>query len=297
MDGIRNTAELLEHIRVKKTEECFYEGMSENIGSPNIYGGQVLAQSLAAAYETVDDGRLAHSIHAYFFLPGDYTKSVLYRVETIRDGRSFTTRNIKAIQNDKVIFQSIISFQTEEKGLEHQFKKPFLFRRPSVLLNWEQFSNLFKSKLPRAAVEWFSIKRPIEFKPVEVERYIWPGKWRPKRHIWFRFKGTSKVNISKIQLQQMLLYASDYNLLFTAAETHTPIPNQLQMASIDHAMWFHRDFDASENLLFALDSPSSSNARGFTRGNIFTASGKLVASVTQEGLMRVKKKKKPQKKS
>lgn len=284
---MKDTASLLKHLDVKSREEWVFEGQSVDIGSPSVYGGQVLAQSLNAAYKTVDESRLAHSIHAYFFLRGDFDAPVIYQVEAIRDGKSFTTRDVKALQNDKVIFQSIISFQVKEVNCyEHQIRKPFLFRTPRWLWSQLDYYQSFKKFFPPKLQEWLSYDRPIEFKPVEIERFVFPKfRYKPKRHIWFRFLKTLPVD--QRQAQQMLLYASDYNLLFTSLDPHAGISmSKIQAASIDHAMWFHREIDISDWLLYQLDSPSSSNARGFTRGNIFTRKGILVASTVQEGLIR-----------
>jgi acyl-CoA thioesterase-2 len=285
--SMKDTQSLLAHLDVEPLNEWLFEGQSVDIGSPSVYGGQVLAQSLSAAYKTVDPDRLAHSIHAYFFLPGKFTKPVTYRVEAIRDGRSFTARSVQALQDGKLIFESLISFQRREsRAYEHQIKKPFLFRTPKLLLSTLDYYQFFKRFFPPKLNEWLSYDRPIEFKPVEVERLIFKKfRFKPRRHIWFRFLKT--VPVDQRQAQQMLLYASDYNLLFTSLDPH-PEANlgNVQAASIDHAMWFHRDIDISDWMLYQLDSPSSSNARGFTRGNIFTRKGVLVASAVQEGLIR-----------
>jgi acyl-CoA thioesterase-2 len=284
---MKDTESLLKHLDVEPTGEWTFLGQSVDIGSPSVYGGQVLAQSLNAAYKTVEPTRWAHSIHAYFFLPGNFQLPVSYQVEAIRDGRSFTTRNVKAIQNDKVIFQSIISFQVKEQHYyEHQVRKPFLFRTPRWLWSQLDYYQTFKKFFPPKLKEWLSYDRPIEFKPVEVERFLFPRfHYKPRRHIWFRFLKTLPVD--QRQAQQMLLYASDYNLLFTSLDPHGGATmGKVQAASIDHAMWFHREIDVSDWLLYQLDSPSSSNARGFTRGNIFTRRGSLVASTVQEGLIR-----------
>jgi len=284
---MKDTASLLKHLEVEPIGEWIFEGQSVDIGGTSVYGGQVLAQSLNAAYRTLEPTRLAHSIHAYFFLPGDYHLPVTYQVEAIRDGRSFTTRDVKAIQKDKVIFQSIISFQVkEEHYYDHQVRKPFLLRTPRWLMSQLNYYQMFKKFFPPKLNEWLSYDRPIEFKPVEVERFFFPRfHYKPKRHIWFRFLKTLPVD--QRQAQQMLLYASDYNLLFTSLDPHGGATmGKVQAASIDHAMWFHREIDVSDWLLYQLDSPSSSNARGFTRGNIFTRRGVLVASAVQEGLIR-----------
>lgn len=292
MAELKGTKELLKHLELEELEDCSYLGNSEDIGSPNIFGGQVLAQSLAAATKTVEKDRLAHSIHSYFFLPGDFQKPVLYKVEKIRDGRSFNTRNVKALQNEKVIYECVVSFQREEKSpYNHQFKKPVIFRIPKFLISWDQVYSRYKDKVPAALAGWLAIVRPLEIKQINFENFIPKIKWAPKSKVWFRFKEAKDLEISYPQLQQMLLYASDYNILMTALNPY-PKANMAntQMATIDHAMWFHRKFSASDTFLYTMDSPSASNNRAFTRGFIYTKKGVLVASVTQEGLMRKKKK-------
>ncbi len=291
---MNNTEELLKHLTLDKIGQNIFVGQNADVGSPNIYGGQVLAQSLSAAYETVESNRIAHSIHSYFLLPGDKTKPVEYRVENSRDGKSFTTRSVKAYQENREIYNAIVSFQIEEKdALEHQFKKPFMFRVPSVLFSWSQYAKILKGYIPKKGLDFLSIRRPVEFKVVEIERFIFRFiKYPPRKKLWFRFlKANSQIDQRKVQ--QLLLYSSDYYLLSTALDPHaststTKLIKGLKMASIDHAMWFHRKFDPTEWLLFDLDSPSATSSRGFTRGSIYTKSGTLVASVCQEGLIRLK---------
>ena len=284
---MKDTRSLLVHLDVTPVGENEFEGNSLDIGSPSVYGGQVLAQSLNAAYKTVPSTRMAHSIHAYFFLAGDFNLPVRYRVEAIRDGRSFTTRSVKAFQSDRLIYEALISFQVREPvSYQHQISKPRLWRTPSLLFSTLNYYQFFKRFFPPKLKEWLAYDRPIEFKPVEIERFIFKRfRYKPRRHIWFRFLETMPVD--QRQAQQMLLYASDYNLLFTSLDPH-PEANMgnVQAASLDHAMWFHRDINIEDWLLYQLDSPRSSNARGFTRGNIFSRSGILVASAVQEGLIR-----------
>jgi len=220
-----------------------------------VFGGQVLGQAMHAAYQTVPEGRLAHSMHAYFVLGGDCNFPIIYHVDTIRDGGSYNTRRVTARQKGKTIFVMAVSFQKEEKGL--------LYRR-------------MKGIHPRA----------IEFRPVEKPDPLNPNPAPPFRNIWLRAK--EKLDASIPLQHQLLAYASDYNLLLTAVNPHQANAKRgnLFLASLDHAMWFHRDFNMSDWLLYALDSPSASNGRGFSRGNFFDRDGKLVASVVQEGVIR-----------
>lgn len=282
--------DLVELLDLEQIELNIYRGQSYTVGSPNVFGGQVLAQALNAASRTVDENRFVHSLHAYFILPGNLEIPILYRVERLRDGGSFTTRSIQAIQNGKTIFQMIASFQSEQEGYSHQFEMPKDIKQPEDLLSWDDFRERFANMLPKSFKLWLDIDRPIEFKPVEIENPAQPKKMEPYKHVWIRAKGAMPND--KAMQQQVLAYASDYNLLATALLPHGDKANfrNIKMASLDHAMYFHREFDLSDWLLYAIDSPSSSNARGFTRGNIFNREGVLVASVIQEGLIRPIKK-------
>ncbi|MEL6718082.1 MAG: acyl-CoA thioesterase II [Bacteroidota bacterium] len=285
---MKDAQQLLDTIQLEQIEENIYRGKSHSIGSRRVFGGQVLAQALQAATLTVPDERLAHSMHGYFILPGDVNKPIIYDVDRIRDGRSFTTRRVVAIQNGSAIFNMSASFQIEEDGYEHQINMPNV-PPPEALQNGIELMRANRNKLPEYLQKSIELPRPIEFRPVEMPHFVNPSKGRPFRHIWIRVKGDVEDRPS---IHRMLLaYASDYNLLETALRPHGTTWSEIVAASIDHAMWFHRDFRMDEWLLYALDSPSASNARGFTRGNVFDRSGKLVASVVQEGLIRKRRKK------
>ncbi len=282
--------DLIDHLNLEQIELNLFRGYNKTIGSPNVFGGQVLAQALNAANRTVPDDRYVHSLHAYFVLAGNLDLPILYEVERIRDGRSFTTRNIKAIQNGNVIFNMIASFQIEEEGYNHQIEMPAGIQTPEKLMSWDEISVKFKDFLPNRYKTWLNLDRPIEFKPVELTNPMERKKQEPFRNVWLRSKG--KMPEDKNLQQQVLAYASDYNLLASSLLPHGDVAtfDNVRMASIDHAMWFHRDFNLEDWHLYTIDSPSTSNARGFTRGNIFNLSGKLVASVVQEGLIRPIKK-------
>lgn len=288
---MKNVSELLERTKLEQIEDNIFRGESHDMGSPNIFGGQILGQALDAAMHTVPEDRIAHSFHGYFILPGDLTKPVVFEVERIRNGGSFSTRRIVAIQNGKAIFNSSASFQLRQEGLEHQIEMPKKIANPDQLIDDRELGKQYAEYLPKIFKEYLEIPRPIEFRPVEIFDYFKPESLSPFRNVWIKARGKMGDDIK--EHQKVLAYASDYNLLTTAIRPHqheVTIP-QLQMASLDHAMWFHREFRADEWLLYALDSPSASNARGFTRGNFFTQDGKLVASVVQEGLLRRKRKK------
>ena len=277
--------ELLESIALEAIEENIYRGVSHSIGSKRVFGGQVLAQALQAATLTVAEERLVHSLHGYFILPGDPSKPIIYNVDRLRDGGSFTTRRVVAIQHGKAIFNMAASFQIQEEGFEHQVPMPNV-PSPDVLMNAGQLLEKYREHLPADVQRTLAVPRPIEFRPVEKPYFINPVKNQPFRHIWIKANG--KLPDTPSTHRMVLAYASDYNLLETAMHPHGVTWNEVMAASLDHAMWFHRDFRADEWLLYALDSPSASNARGFTRGNVFDIEGRLVASVVQEGLIRRK---------
>lgn len=280
-----NTAdELVSLLSLEKIEQNIFRG--ENYQAPwkRVFGGQVLAQSLYAAYQTVPEDRILHSMHGYFILAGDISMPILYEVDRIRDGGSFTTRRVNAIQNGKAIFSLISSYQSIQEGFDHQILMPNV-PPPDALVSDLTLLEAIKDKAPEFYKN-FAHPRPIEFRPVEKLNPLIPQSQQPFRHVWIKANGELPNDLKLHQI--ILAYASDYNLLGTATLPHLDkiSLNKVFMASLDHAMWFHRDFRIDEWLLYALDSPSASNSRGFTRGNFFTQDGKLVASVVQEGLIR-----------
>ena len=285
---MKEVKELLDLLELEQIEENLFRGLSHSIGSRRVFGGQVLAQALNAAIRTAPDDRFVHSLHAYFILPGDIEHPIVFEVDRIRDGGSFTTRRVKAIQKGQAIFLMSVSFQLEQEGFDHHISMPNV-STPDMLVSWEELLDKYGEMLPENIRRFLNIERPIEFRPVEMINPALPGKSRPYRHVWMKVKG--EMPEAKTAHQCVLAYASDYNLLTTALLPHGNEASfqHVQLASIDHAMWFHRPFRMDSWLLYAIDSPSASNARGFTRGNIFTIEGKLVASVVQEGLMRVKR--------
>lgn len=275
--------ELLDLLALEEIDLNLYRG--QNYLSPwgRVFGGQVLGQALHAAYETVPDNRIAHSLHGYFILTGDISKPIVYDMETLRDGGSFTTRRVTAKQNGKAIFNMAASFKTPKTGLNHQISMPEVPSPESLKSDIEIYQDL-KDSHPKL-FKSLTNERPIEFRPVENYSFLNPTKEEPYRHVWLKAKGSLPDDIRVHQ--EILAYASDYNLLGTALLPHrdVAVPGTYFMASLDHAMWFHRPFRVDEWLLYVLDSPSASNSLGFTRGSIFNQSGELVASVTQEGLM------------
>jgi len=281
---MNNVEEWLASINLTNKSEQIFVGKSEDVGSKAVFGGQVLSQAVDAAQQTVDEKRVIHSLHSYFILPGDLKKEITYDVQNLRDGGSFSTRRVTAFQNDKAIFISAASFQKSEESYEHQIEMPDV-KGPDKLFSDTYILNKLKYVLP-AALQKYNRPRPIEFRPINLFSYVAPINQKPFSYVWIKAKGKVPDN-QKIQ-KRLLAYASDYNLLITAIRPHQSKTNlgKLQMASLDHAMWFFHEVDLNDWILYAIDSPSAGNARGFCRGNFFTRDGKLIASTTQEGLMR-----------
>ena len=277
---------LVEHLTLTRIDNNIFSGTSKEVGSTRVFGGQVLAQALHAVSKTVESDRSIHSMHAYFILPGNTNDNITYIVDRTRDGGSFTTRRVRAVQYGKDIFIMAASFQKEQAGLSHQISMPKI-PFPEELHTDQELAAKVGDLLSDKWKEMIRV-RPIEFKPVEMPDLFMPIKSEPFQHVWLRSKG--KLPDDPRIHQQVLAYASDYNLLTTAMRPHEVTISDIQLASLDHAMWFHRPFRADEWLLYALESPSTSNSRGFTRGNIFNREGHLIASVVQEGLVRKVKK-------
>ncbi|MDN3635281.1 acyl-CoA thioesterase II [Neolewinella lacunae] len=282
---MKQVAELLSLLELERLEVNLFRGDSKTVGSARVFGGQVMAQALSAAMRTVPDDRFVHSFHGYFVLPGDLDIPIVFEVDRIRDGGSFTTRAVKAVQKGNAIFHLTASFQLDQEGFDHQTEMPQVLSYDE-LVSYDGMAKQFGDQLPENILRILKVERPIEFRPVEFLNPFASEVYKPVRNIWLKAKGP--MGDVRQQHELVLAYASDYNLLTTALFPHGKAIDHrnLQIASLDHAMWFHRRFRADEWLLYSIDSPSASGARGFTRGNIFDAEGKLVASVVQEGLMR-----------
>jgi acyl-CoA thioesterase-2 len=257
---------------------------------PRVYGGQAIAQSLVAASRTVE-ARAPHSLHAYFILPGDPAEPILFEVERIRDGRSFTTRRVTARQRGEAIFELSASFHVEEAGLEHQFPAPPA-PEPDRLVDPLAAAPLLGAKAQGRLQGLLERTQPIEFRPLDLARYAPPAAGivrEPKQSLWIRIGGA--LPDDPAVHRAALAYLSDMTLLDTAlvAHGHTISDGRFQVASLDHALWLHRPFRADDWLLFVQDSPNAHGARGLTRGLIYTRAGVLAASVAQEGLMRPRK--------
>jgi acyl-CoA thioesterase-2 len=283
-----SVADLLELIDLEPIEVNIYRGKNRDIGSGRVFGGQVLAQALVAAQRTIDEERFVHSLHGYFILPGDLQAPIVYFVDRLRDGKSFTTRQVTAIQHGRAIFNLSASFQVVEPGVEHQTGVPEV-PEPEHLASELSLIRGMADRIPAPLREVLTQDRPIDFRPVEPMDPFDPQPRPPVRHFWLRSVGGLPDEL--VLHQAVLAYASDYGLLGTALQPHglTVRAPGLQVASLDHALWFHRPFRVDDWLLYAIDSPAAAGARGFTRGSIYTRDGKLVASVAQEGLMRVRR--------
>ncbi len=277
--------ELLGLLELDEVGDGVFVGQSQDLGWGRVYGGQVLGQALSAAERTVDPSRLAHSLHGYFLRPGNPNQPIEYRVEQTRDGRSFSARRIRAEQAGRPIFFMAASFQVPESGLEHQDPMPEV-PEPDGLLSYTDLIRRFEDVLPDAIKDWAMMDFPIEMRPVEVSNPMSPVVKEPVQRVWIR----AEANLpEKPSLHRYLLaYASDFFLLDTALMPHgrTYWQGNLRTASIDHAMWFHRNFRMDDWLLYSMDSPAASGARGLVRGQFFDRRGRLVASVAQEGLIR-----------
>lgn len=279
--------QLIETLDVEKLEENLYRGTSPDVGWQRVFGGQVIAQALMAAQRTVDPDRFVHSLHAYFMRPGDPSVPILYQVERIRDGSSFTTRRVVAIQHGKAIFSMSASFQIEEGGYEHQIDMPSV-TQPEDLMGEKEFKALFLDHAPESVRRYWTRERPIEIRPTSLVHYLSRDKLEPRQDIWVRTLGS--VPADRHYQAAVLAYLSDMTLLDASLYPHgiSIFDPSLQAASLDHAMWFHKPATFDDWLLYAQDSPSASGARGMTRGSIYTRAGVLIASVAQEGLIRKK---------
>jgi acyl-CoA thioesterase II len=280
-------AAVVEILDLEQLEENLFRGRSPQSGWQRVFGGQVIGQALVAACRTVG-GKAAHSMHAYFLLPGDPEVPIVYEVDRIRDGRSFTTRSVRAIQHGQPIFFMAASFHNDEPGLSHQASMPDV-PPPDDLPGERQAREHFLARMSEPIRRYYERERPIELRPVEYARYFGAKIESGKFHVWIR--STGRLPDDPAIHQCVLAYASDLTLLDTALipHGHSLFEAQFMAASLDHALWFHRPFRADDWLLYAQDSPNLCGARGFARGLIFSRDGTLVASVAQEGVIRRRK--------
>jgi acyl-CoA thioesterase-2 len=278
--------ELVKLLALERIEENLFRGQSQDLGWGTVFGGQVVGQALSAAVQTVPQERHVHSLHAYFLRPGDVQKPIVYDVDRIRDGSSFTTRRVVAIQSGKPIFNLAASFQKVEEGLEHQDAMPEAPPPDSVPSEQERVA-AYASRLPRFIRERAAADHPFELRPVgPADDPFLPVKRPAERMVWLR--ATARLPDDPALHHYLLAYASDHSFITTALLPHgvTWLTPGMQVASLDHVMWFHQPFRVDEWLLNVMDSPSAHGARGLVHSRVFTQDGRLVASSAQEGLIR-----------
>lgn len=279
--------ELLALLKLEAIEENLFRGRSQDLGFRQLFGGQVLGQALSAAGRTVEPERQVHSMHGYFLRPGDASIPVVYMVSRVRDGGSFTTRSVSAIQKGQPIFTMMASFQATEPGFTHQATMPQV-PGPEDLPTEQELLSKQAHRIPEPVRAKFLGERPIEMRPVTYVDPFDPQPREPVKYVWFRANGTLPADPQVHKY--VLAYASDFNLIATSTQPHgvSFMQRNLQMASLDHALWIHGDVRVDDWLLYAMDSPWAGNARGLARGHIFTRDGRKVASVAQEGLVRLR---------
>jgi acyl-CoA thioesterase-2 len=282
-------SDLVKLLALERIEENLFRGQSQDLGWGTVFGGQVLGQALSACVQTVPAERRVHSLHAFFLRPGDVTKPIVYDVDRIRDGGSFTTRRVVAIQSGQPIFNLAASFQKEEQGFEHHDEMPAAPPPESLPTEQERIAR-YAGKLPDFVRGRAAAPRPFELRPTdEDDDLLSPAKKPPHRMVWLRT--AARLADDPALHAYLLAYASDHSFVTTALLPHgvTWLTPGMQIASLDHVMWFHEAFRVDEWLLYVIDSPAAHGARGLVRGRIFTEAGRLVASTAQEGLIRQKR--------
>jgi len=282
------TQTIISILELEVLEHNLFRGRSPSTSWQRVFGGQVIAQALVAAQRTVEEDRYVHSLHGYFMLGGDPSIPIIYDVERLRDGGSFTTRRVTAIQHGKAIFSLEASFQVDEIGLDYQAPMPLDVPGPEELLSQRELIERYGDAIPAGIARFWRRERPIEMKPVDLDHYFSREKLEPRQNNWVRVREQVPAD-RKIQAA-VLAYVSDMTLLDTSTFAHGRIlaDPDIQAASLDHAMWFHRPDPLDGWLLYTQDSPSTSGSRGFTRGALYARNGTLVASVAQEGLIRLR---------
>lgn len=277
--------ELSALLKLEVIEQGIYRGQSQDLGYKALFGGQVMGQALSAAQETIAENRSVHSLHSYFLRPGDASLPVIYEVEVIRDGASFSTRRVQAVQNGKAIFYMTASFQHAEAGFDHQDTMPNVIA-PEDLPSFTDYIKANQHAIPKPLREKFLAEKPIDIRPVKQYNWLQPEATAAVSQMWIKANGNLPDDLGIHTY--MLAYTSDFHFLPTALLPHGASywqPN-FQIATIDHAMWFHRPFRFDDWLLYCVDSPSASNGRGLVRGQIYNRQGELVASTMQEGVIR-----------
>jgi acyl-CoA thioesterase II len=278
-------ADLLAQIELERLEINLFRGSSRDIGSGAVFGGQVLGQALRAAYATAPEGRLVHSLHAYFLRRGDFRSPIVYEVDRSRDGHGFSSRRVIAIQHGEQIFHMAASFQVPEEGVEHHADAPAM-PPPESLPDLHDLAAAIRGKLPPGALRLLDASSAFEFRPVDPQDFTAPQPMPPRQSLWLR--AVDRLPDDPLLHHALLAYVSDYHLIGTAMRPHalTLATPGLAVASIDHAMWFHRPLRVDDWLLYTMDSPSASGGRGLARASLYPRDGRLVASTAQEGLIR-----------
>jgi acyl-CoA thioesterase II len=280
--------DLVSLLSLEQLEMGLFRGQSQDLGFGHVFGGQVMGQALSAAKQTVADDRLVHSLHSYFLRAGDEKLPIIYDVEIMRDGGSFSARRVKAIQKGQPIFYMTCSFQTPELGFEHQSAMPSV-PGPEGILNQRELAMTMGDKVPPKMLEKFLADTPIEMRVVEPVHPVSPTITEPKRYVWLKASGSLPADPN--MQAYLMAYASDFNFLITATQPHgvSYLTPGIRMATIDHSMWFHRPFKLDEWLLYSIESTNASGGRGLVKGQFFDIQGNLVASCTQEGMIRMKR--------
>ncbi|MCP3963737.1 MAG: acyl-CoA thioesterase II [bacterium] len=279
--------DLIHLLDLERLDTNLFRGESRDIGTNRVFGGQVLGQALAAANRTVEE-RTVHSLHAYFLRQGDQTAPIIYEVDRQRDGRTYASRRVVAIQHGRPILNLAASFQRPEEGVDHQATMPEV-PDPETLKDAQEYRRELIDRCPEASLPRFLRQdRPFEFRPVQPPQIVDPVPSEPRVDIWF--KTVDRIGDDDALHRNILAYVSDYYLITTAARPHgySLLSKELMLASLDHALWFQRPFRVDEWLLYSIESPSASGARGLARGLIFRQDGTLAAAVAQEGLLRVR---------
>jgi acyl-CoA thioesterase-2 len=279
---------LIQLLALERLDRDLFRGHSQDLGWGAIFGGQVLGQALSAAAQTIPDERPVHSLHGYFIRAGDVRQPIIYQVDRLRDGKSFSTRQVVAIQEGEAIFSLAASFQVDEVGFEHQDAMPDV-PPPESLRSEREMALAVADKLPASLRPMATAERPIEIRPVDPRNPLRPVVSEPRRAQWYR--AVDVLPDSPALHRYILAYASDFSFLGTSMDPHgvSWLSPGMQVASLDHSMWFHRPFRVDDWLLYVVDSASASGARGLVRGRFFDRSGRLVASSMQEGLIRQRK--------
>jgi acyl-CoA thioesterase-2 len=278
-------ADLVDLLALERIDRDLFRGRSQDLGWGAIFGGQVLGQALSAAAQTVPPERVVHSLHGYFIRAGDVRRPIIYQVDRLRDGKSFSTRRASALQEGEAIFSLEASFQVHEEGFEHQDPMPDV-PAPETLRSEREMALAIADRLPPMLHAMATAQRPIEIRPVDLRNPLAPRVTAPRRHQWYR--AIDRLPDDPALHRYLLAYASDFSFLGTAMDPHGVswlVPG-IQVASIDHAMWFHRPLRVDDWLLYVVDSPSASGGRGLVRGQFFDREGRLLASTAQEGLIR-----------